>query len=167
MKTNSNLRKIEKHRLKQDLLRKKAIKSGVNLIAPETIFLSNDTKFGKNVTINPYVVIGKKVRIGNDVWIGSNVTIEKGTIDSTKISDSVKIDDLVHVGHNSYLGPYSQITVASIIAGRASASDLAGLAVGNAFSMTIFMFFSGVIFAVTPIVAQLYGAKKFQLIGQI
>lgn len=57
-------------------------------------------------------------------------------------------------------------TTDTIIAGRASASDLAGLAVGNAFSMTIFMFFSGVIFAVTPIVAQLYGAKKFQLIGQ-
>lgn len=57
-------------------------------------------------------------------------------------------------------------TTDTIIAGRASASDLAGLAVGNAFSMTIFMFFSGVIFAVTPIVAQLYGAKEFQLIGQ-
>ena len=51
-------------------------------------------------------------------------------------------------------------TTDTIIAGRASASDLAGLAVGNAFSMTIFMFFSGVIFAVTPIVAQLYGAKN-------
>ena len=57
-------------------------------------------------------------------------------------------------------------TTDTIIAGRASASDLAGLAVGNAFSMTIFMFFSGVIFAVTPIVAQLYGAKKFHLIGE-
>jgi len=53
-------------------------------------------------------------------------------------------------------------TTDTIIAGRASSSDLAGLAVGNAFSMTIFMFISGVIFAVTPIVAQLYGAKKIQ-----
>jgi len=56
-------------------------------------------------------------------------------------------------------------TTDTIIAGRASSSDLAGLAVGNAFSMTIFMFISGVIFAVTPIVAQLYGAKKFKEIG--
>ena len=54
----------------------------------------------------------------------------------------------------------------TIIAGRASSSDLAGLAVGNAFSTTIWMFVSGVIFSVTPIVAQLYGAKKFNEIGQ-
>ena len=54
----------------------------------------------------------------------------------------------------------------TIIAGRASSSDLAGLAVGNAFSTTIWMFVSGVIFSVTPIVAQLYGAKKFHEIGK-
>ena len=54
----------------------------------------------------------------------------------------------------------------TIIAGRASSSDLAGLAVGNAFSTTIWMFISGVIFSVTPIVAQLYGAKKFIEIGK-
>ena len=60
MKTISNFKKIKTNKLNQDKLRKKALKSGVNLIAPETIFLSSDTKFGKNVTINPYVVIGKK-----------------------------------------------------------------------------------------------------------
>ena len=54
----------------------------------------------------------------------------------------------------------------TIIAGRASSIDLAGLAVGNAFSTTIWMFVSGVIFSVTPIVAQLYGAKKFHEIGK-
>ena len=54
----------------------------------------------------------------------------------------------------------------TVIAGRASANDLAGLAVGTAFSNTIWFFFTGIIFAVTPIVAQLYGAKKFLDIGQ-
>ena len=54
----------------------------------------------------------------------------------------------------------------TIIAGRASANDLAGLAVGTAFSNTIWFFFTGIIFAVTPIVAQLYGAKKFLEIGK-
>ncbi len=54
----------------------------------------------------------------------------------------------------------------TIVAGRASSADLAGLAVGTAFATTIWMFFSGVIFSVTPIVAQLYGAKKFTEIGQ-
>ena len=61
--TNSNI--------EQEKLRKFFIKSGVKMIGPETIFFSKDTKIGKNVTINPYVVIGKKVKIGNNVIINS------------------------------------------------------------------------------------------------
>lgn len=60
-----------------------------------------------------------KVFIEDDVWIGSSVTIEKGTIDNTIIKTGVKIDDLVHIGHNSFLGDNSQITVGAIILGRA------------------------------------------------
>ena len=47
----------------QEKLRKFFIKSGVRMIGPETIFFSKDTKIGKNVTINPYVVIGKKLKL--------------------------------------------------------------------------------------------------------
>ena len=83
MKTNSKFKKIQSYKAKQDSLRKKAINSGVNLIAPETIFLSNDTKFGKNVTINPYVVIGKNVKIGNNVEILSFSHIEGSKIENT------------------------------------------------------------------------------------
>ena len=53
-----------------------------------------------------------------------------------------------------------------IVAGRASANDLAGLALGTAFGNAIWFFVSGVIFSVTPIIAQLYGAKKFIEIGK-
>ena len=52
-------------------LRKKFLKSGVKMTGPETIFFSKDTKIGKNVTIEPYVVIGSKVKIGNNVTIKS------------------------------------------------------------------------------------------------
>ena len=61
------LNKAEKYKLEQEKLRTAALKKGVNLIAPETTFLSKDTRFGKNVTIEPYVVIGAKVKIGNNV----------------------------------------------------------------------------------------------------
>ena len=44
----------------QKKLREKFIKSGVKMIGPETIFFSKDTKIGKKVTIEPYVVIGSK-----------------------------------------------------------------------------------------------------------
>ena len=50
-------------------LREKFIKQGVKMIAPETVFFSKDTKIGKNVTIEPYVVFGKKVKIRNNVKI--------------------------------------------------------------------------------------------------
>ena len=75
-------------------------KKGVNLIAPETVFLSKDTKFGKNVTINPYVVIGKKVRIGNNVEILSFSHIE-----GAKIENKVTIGPYARIREGTHLMP--------------------------------------------------------------
>ena len=55
----------------QNRLRQKFLKKGVKMVSPETIFFSKDTKIGKNVIIEPYVVIGPKVKIGNNVTIKS------------------------------------------------------------------------------------------------
>ena len=44
----------------QNNLRQKFLKMGVKMIGPETIYFSKDTKIGKNVTIEPYVVIWSK-----------------------------------------------------------------------------------------------------------
>ena len=63
MNTNNKLKKASAYRAVQEKLRNKALSKGVNLIAPESIYLSKDTIFGKNVTIEPYVVIGSKVKI--------------------------------------------------------------------------------------------------------
>ena len=128
MKTNFKFKKIKAYKENQESLRKKAINSGVNLIAPETIFLSNDTKFGKNVTINPYVVIGRKVNIGNNVEILSFSHIEGAKIENkvtigpyarirtgTHLMQGVKIGNFVEtkkskiksnakVNHLSYIG---------------------------------------------------------------
>ena len=100
MKTNSKLKKIQANKANQESLRKKAIKRGVNLIAPETIFLSRDTKFGKNVTINPYVVIGKKVKIGSNVEILSFSHIE-----GAKIENKVTIGPYARIRPGTHLMP--------------------------------------------------------------
>ena len=76
----------------QNSLRLKFLKSKVNMIAPETIYFSKDTKIGKNVTIEPYVVIGSKVKIGNNVTIKSFSHLE-----NCKIENKVEI------------GPYARI----------------------------------------------------------
>ena len=80
--------------LEQEKLRKFFIKSGVKMIGPETIFFSKDTKIGKNVTINPYVVIGPKVKIGDNV-----------TINSFSHLEDCKIKDKVEVGPYARLRP--------------------------------------------------------------
>ena len=84
--------------IEQEKLRKFFIKSGVKMISPETIFFSKDTKIGKNVTINPYVVIGKKVKIGNNVTINSFSHLE-----DCKIKNKVEV------------GPYARLRPGTIL----------------------------------------------------
>ena len=67
--------------INQKKLREKFIKSGVKMIGPETIFFSKDTKIGKKVTIEPYVVIGSKVKIGDNVIIKSFSHLESCVIE--------------------------------------------------------------------------------------
>ena len=82
----------------QNKLRNKFKKSGVKMIGPETIFFSKDTKIGKNVTIDPYVVIAPKVKIGDNVRINSFSHLE-----NCKIENNVKI------------GPYARIRPGTIL----------------------------------------------------
>ena len=131
MKRNNKLNKANAYRLTQEVLRNKALEKGVNLIAPETIFLSKDTVFGKNVTVEPYVVIGTNVKIGNNSHIKSfshieGTKIEKNVIvgpyarlrDGTILKDNTKIGNFVEtkkaninqnskVNHLSYIGDAS------------------------------------------------------------
>jgi len=66
----------------QEKLRNKAMNLGVTLKSPETIFLSNDTKYGKNVVINQFVVIGKKTKIGDNVEVMPFTHIENAVLES-------------------------------------------------------------------------------------
>ena len=82
----------------QENLRRKFIKQGVKMIAPDTVFFSKDTKIGKNVSIEPYVVFGKKVKIYNNVKIHSFSHLE-----NTKIENNVSI------------GPYARLRPGTVL----------------------------------------------------
>ena len=82
----------------QDNLRKKFIKQGVKMIAPDTVFFSKDTKIGKNVSIDPYVVIRKKVKIQNNVKIFSFSHLEN-----------------VSIENNVNIGPYARLRPGTIL----------------------------------------------------
>ncbi len=128
MKRNNKLNKANSYRLSQEVLRNKALTKGVNLVAPETIFLCKDTSFGKNVTVEPYVVFGPKVTIGDNSYIKSfshleGTKIEKNVVvgpyarlrEGTVLKDNTKIGNFVEtkksnvnknskVNHLSYIG---------------------------------------------------------------
>ena len=98
MKTKNKLKKANSYRLSQEILRNKALAKGVNLVAPETIFLSSDTIFGRNVTVEPYVVFGNKVKVGNNSYIKSFTHIE-----GTKIEKNVIV------------GPYARLRPGTVL----------------------------------------------------
>lgn len=87
-----NLQKLQNH------LRHKFLRMGVKMLGPETIYFSKDTKIGKNVTIEPYVVFGVKVKIGNNV-----------TIKSFSHLENCKIENKVEVG------PYARVRPGTIL----------------------------------------------------
>ena len=93
-----------KYKNSQISLRKKFLKLGIKMTGPETIFFSKDTKIGKNVEIEPYVVFADKVQIGNNVKILSFSHLE-----------GVKIDNDVSVGPYARLRPGTKIKSGSKI----------------------------------------------------
>jgi len=82
----------------QENLRKKFIKQGVKMVAPDTVFFSKDTKIGKNVSIDPYVVIRKNVKIQNNVKIFSFSHLEN-----------------VRIENNVNIGPYARLRPGTIL----------------------------------------------------
>ena len=87
-----------KQELNQKRLRNKFLKQGVKMISPETIFFSNKTKIGKNVSIEPYVVF-----VGN-VVLKNNITIK-----SFSHLEDVKVEN------NVSMGPYARLRPGSIL----------------------------------------------------
>jgi bifunctional UDP-N-acetylglucosamine pyrophosphorylase / glucosamine-1-phosphate N-acetyltransferase len=89
---NTKAQLAEAESVLQARLRKQAMEAGVTLIAPETVYLSADTKFGTDVTIEPFVVIGPGVTIADGAVIHAFSHIVQATI-----------------GKNASVGPYARL----------------------------------------------------------
>ena len=88
----------------QENLRKKFAKSGVKMIAPETVYFSKDTKIGRNVIIEPYVVFGPKV------FLKSNISIKSFShLEDVKIEDNVSIGPFARIRPGTILKKGSRI----------------------------------------------------------
>jgi bifunctional UDP-N-acetylglucosamine pyrophosphorylase / glucosamine-1-phosphate N-acetyltransferase len=89
---NTKAQLAEAEAVMQTRLRKAAMEAGVTLIAPETVYLAADTSFGKDVTIEPFVVIGPGVAIADGAVIHSFSHIVQTSI-----------------GRNASVGPYARL----------------------------------------------------------
>jgi bifunctional UDP-N-acetylglucosamine pyrophosphorylase / glucosamine-1-phosphate N-acetyltransferase len=76
----------------QQRLRAAALEAGVTLIAPETVFLASDTKFGRDVVVEPFVVFGPGV-----------------TVEDNAVIRSFSHLDHAYVGKGSLVGPYARL----------------------------------------------------------
>ena len=99
----------------QTQLRNKFLKSGVKMLGPETIYFSKDTKIGKNVVIEPYVVFGSKVKVGNNVIIKSFSHLENCIIENkVNIGPYARIRPGVILKEGSKIGNFVEIKKSTI-----------------------------------------------------
>ena len=100
---NTKAQLAETEAVLQQRLRAAALEAGVTMIAPETVFLSADTKFGKDVTIEPNVVFGPGVTVADGATIRAFSHLEGA-----------------HVGKGARVGPFARLRPgADLGAGRA------------------------------------------------
>jgi bifunctional UDP-N-acetylglucosamine pyrophosphorylase/glucosamine-1-phosphate N-acetyltransferase len=102
----------------QGRLRQQAMDAGVTLIGPETIFLSADTKFGKDVTIEPFVFIGPGVSIDDGAVIHSFSHLVQATIGkNASIGPYARLRPGASLGDNVHVGNFVEIKASVLEAG--------------------------------------------------
>ena len=115
----------------QSRLRNKFIKSGVKMSGPETIYFSKDTRIGKNVVIEPYVVFGSKVKIGNNVTIKSFSHLENCRVENkVDIGPYARIRPGVILKEGSKVGNFVEIKK-SVIGKKSKVSHLSYIGDSN------------------------------------
>ena len=99
---NTKTQLAEAEAVAQQRLRQSALDAGVTLIAPETVFLSADTKFGKDVVVEPYVVFGERV-----------------TVDDNAVIHSFSHLAGAHIGKGASVGPFARLRPGTQLGERA------------------------------------------------
>ena len=115
---NTKAQLAEAEGVMQARLRKAAMDAGVTLIAPETVFLAADTVFGKDVTIEPFVVIGPGVSIADGTVIHSFSHIVETTLGkNVSIGPYARLRPGTSLGDGARIGNFVETKAATLEAG--------------------------------------------------
>ena len=115
---NTKAQLAEAEAVAQQRLRQAALDSGVTLMAPETVYLSADTKFGKDVIVEPYVVFGEKVTVEDGAVIRSfshlvGAHVGKGAL----VGPFARLRPGTRLGEGTHIGNFVEVKEAVIEAG--------------------------------------------------
>lgn len=115
---NDRTQLAEVETILQNRLRDAVMRQGATLIAPETVFLSCDTKLGKDVVVHPFVVFGEGVNIGDNVEIKSHCHVERAVIDDNAvIGPYARLRPGAELGKGAKVGNFVEIKKAKLGAG--------------------------------------------------
>jgi bifunctional UDP-N-acetylglucosamine pyrophosphorylase / glucosamine-1-phosphate N-acetyltransferase len=103
---NTRAELAEAEALMQWRLRRAAMEAGVTLVAPETVYLNADTRFGRDVVVEPNVSFGPGVTVGEGAWLRSFSYLEGAAVGTraivgpfARLRPGAVLEDEVHVGN--------------------------------------------------------------------
>ncbi|HET7193050.1 MAG TPA: bifunctional UDP-N-acetylglucosamine diphosphorylase/glucosamine-1-phosphate N-acetyltransferase GlmU [Pseudolabrys sp.] len=112
---NTKTQLAETEAVLQRRLRSAAMEAGVTMIAPETVYLSADTKFGKDVTIEPNVVFGPGVTIEEGATIRSFSHLEGAHVGKdSRVGPFARLRPGAHLGNDVHVGNFVEVKEATI-----------------------------------------------------
>jgi bifunctional UDP-N-acetylglucosamine pyrophosphorylase/glucosamine-1-phosphate N-acetyltransferase len=115
---NTKAQLAEAEQVMQQRLRKAALEAGVTLIAPDTVYLAADTRFGNDVTIEPFVVIGPGVSIDDGAVIHSFCHITQASIGkNTSVGPYARLRPGTSLGDGARIGNFVETKAAVLEAG--------------------------------------------------
>ncbi|MGQ3258720.1 MAG: bifunctional UDP-N-acetylglucosamine diphosphorylase/glucosamine-1-phosphate N-acetyltransferase GlmU [Rhizobium oryzihabitans] len=124
---NDRVQLAEVEAIAQGRLRTAAMRGGVTMTAPETVFLSFDTALGRDVMLEPHVVFGPGVVVADHVTIRAyshlaGCVVDQGAI----IGPFARIRPKSRIGEKVHIGNFVEVN-RTTIAAKAEANHLAYL----------------------------------------
>jgi len=115
---NTKVQLAEAEAVLQHRLRMAALEAGVTMAAPETVYLSADTKFGKDVTIEPHVVFGPGVSVDDGATIRSFSHLEGAHVGKgARVGPFARLRSGADLGKDVHIGNFVEVKEATIEAG--------------------------------------------------